>query len=624
MRDIRLRFSILCVVVITSFLVLGVRLWQLQIVSGDEYSVSADRNRYRLVSIDAPRGVIYDREGRLLVRNVPSFNVYIIPGNLPEEEKERNRVLSRVGELLDLPATEDVSGAEETSLEGILEQRTIGAYQPVRVAKDVDRQAALVLEEEQFDLSGVYVEAQPLRQYLQGSLLSHVIGHMGSIPENRTEAYVEQGYDPNDRVGVTGLELTQEELLRGVKGEKHIEVDAFEREVALIAIDPPQEGRNMHLTIDLDLQEVVEESLRKGMRKVDVEVGVAIVMDPRSGEILAMSSLPSYDNNLYSGGISQEDLERLMRDARLPLYNYAVGGRFPPGSTFKIVPASAVLQEGIVDRYQTFTCQGTLLLPSKLYPEDPTQAQPFYCWLRRGHGAMNVVQAIEQSCDVYFYKVTGGYQGFQGLGIERLTEYAALFGFGEATGIELPGDEAGLLPSDQWKRQNYGETWYTGDTYNAAIGQGFILATPLQILNATAAVANGGTLYRPTLVQHVTDVQGNVVETFRPDVIRELPVDAENLALVRQGMRNAVTQGTAWLLDVPGIAVAGKTGTSEYGEPDEDGERPTHALFTAFAPYQDPEIVLIVFLAGGGEGSQASVPVASEILRYYFQAEDND
>lgn len=627
MRETKLRFLIFRVALVICFSALGVRLWQLQVVSRQEYRVSADQNRYRLVEVDAPRGIMYDREGRLLVRNVPSFVLSIVPGNLPEDAVERERVLSRVGELLNMPVSDsEVAGATEEveTIEGILRERTIGQYQPVRIATGVDRQAAFVIEEEHLDLLGVQVEAEPVRQYLQGPLLAHIVGHMGSIAEADADWYDEQGYAPDDRVGRMGLELTQEEVLRGVKGEKHIEVDAYGQEMAVIAMEPSEPGHNVYLTIDVALQEAVEEALRRGMREAGSEIGVAIAMDPRSGEILAMSSLPSFDNNLFSSAISQEDWARLNNDPLKPLNNYAVVGRYPPGSTFKIVPATGALQEGVVDRYQTFTCQGMLFLPSELYPNDPGKAQPFYCWKETGHGALDIVQAIEQSCDIYFYKVTGGYQGFEGLGIEGLVSYARLFGFGEPTGVELPGEESGLLPSDRYKRQQYGETWYTGDTYNAAIGQGFILATPLQLLNATAVVANGGTLYRPTLVHHVEDTDGRVVQAFSPETVRELPVDDENLALVRQGMRNVVTQGTAWLLDIPEVPAAGKTGTAEFGEADEEGERPTHAWFTSFAPYQDPEIVLVIFLEGGGEGSQTAVPVAREILRCYFGLEDYD
>ena len=643
-RQARLRFFLFRALVLCSFLVIAYRLWDLQVVSSQEYQSSADRNRYRLVPVDSPRGIIYDRLGRFLVRNVPSFTVSIVPAGLPEGEAARRAVLSRVGELLDMPveslsvgpSVSSVVGTEATlplargpqtpGIEEILQERTISSYAPVRIASNVDRQAAFIIEEEHLELPGVVVAAQPLRHYVDGPLTAHILGCVGSIPSDQLKHYVERAYQPDDLVGLTGIELTQEAYLRGTKGEKHIEVDAFEREVSLLALRPAVQGHSVILTLDLELQRVVEQALHEAMRTAGSRVGVVVAIDPRTGEILAMVSLPSYDNNLFSGGISYEDYVTLSTDRYRPLVNHAISGLYPPGSTFKIVATAGALQDGIVDSRTLLTCQGTLLLPNKYFPDDWTKAQTFYCWAKSGHGALNVVGALRQSCDIYLYRIAGGYQEFEGLGIECLADYARMFGFGEPTGIELSGEAAGLVPSDRWKRQNYGENWVTGDTYNAAIGQGYVLATPLQLLNGTVAVANGGTLYGPRLVYQIIDAEGKVVHALSPEVAAYLDISPENLALVRQGMREAVTHGTAWMLDVPSIEVAGKTGTAEYpGLDDEgnlmlddEGNLPTHAWFTAFAPYQDPEIAVVVFLEGGGEGSQTAVPVASEILRYYF------
>ena len=645
---IRFRFALLRIMVIAVFALIASKLWQLQIVSGQEYLHSADINRFRLMPIDAPRGIIYDRFGRLLVRNVPSFTVSIVRAGLPEDSQQRQVVLSRLGELLKMPVTDTVSSAisgtqqisveaalvrgdKGPSIEGILERARsiIGPYSPVRIASNVDRQAAFIIEEEHLKLPGVVVEAQPLRQYIDGPLTAHILGYVGRISSERLEDYLRDeklGYEPDDLVGLTGIERTQEKALRGTKGEKHVEVDVFEREVAVIASEPPVQGHNLVITLDLELQRYVENALREGMRKAGSAVGVAIALDPRTGEILAMVSLPSYDNNLFSGGISYEDYARLSEDKHRPLVNHAISGQYPPGSTFKIVTASGALQEHVIDRSTTRTCQGTLLLPNKYAPADLSQAQPFYCWNRGGHGALSVVGAIMQSCDIFFYQVAGGYQDFQGLGITRLGQYARMYGYGEPTGVDLSGEASGLVPSDRWKRQTYGQQWFTGDTYNAAIGQGDVLATPLQMLNATAAVANRGTLYRPQLVYQVTNAEGQVVRSLQPEPIRKLEVSEQNLDLVRKGMLEAVAHGTAPLAQLPGIAVAGKTGTAEYPALDENGRLirdklgrlPTHAWFTAFAPYENPEIALVVFLEGGGEGSQRAAPVAAKILRHYF------
>ncbi|MGI5915842.1 MAG: penicillin-binding protein 2 [Anaerolineae bacterium] len=670
-RRSQLRFLIFRIVTVLAFAAITFRLWDLQVVSSDQYQEAADRNRFRLVPIDAPRGIIYDRFGRMLVRNVPSFTVNIIPAALPDDEDERRAVLERVAELLEMPVDDDdesepvldateEGGAEEDiteengseedastapgdeqtdaesdagealpqqpSIERILRERTVNAHTPVRIASNVDREVAFIIEEEQIELPGVIVEAQPLREYIDGPLTAHLLGYVGAIPSEQLPNYTERGYLPNDMVGLMGLERTQDEILRGVKGQKHIEVDAFEREVAVIASQPPVQGHSLILTIDLELQRVTESALRKGMERSGAKVGVAIAMDPRTGEVLSIVSLPNYDNNLFSGGIDYEDYARLIQDPNRPMVNHAISSLFPPGSTFKVIPAVAGLQEGVINRSTTFTCRGTYLLPNRYYPDDLSQAQPFYCWNRGGHGTLNVTAAIAQSCNIFFNQMVGGVDNFRGLGMERLADYMHLFGFGALTGIELPGETPGLVPDDRWKRQTYGESWLTGDSYNAAIGQGYVLSTPLQLLNATAAIANGGTLNRPQIVYQVIDAEGNPVRVMTPDPIRQLPVSPEVIEIVRQGMRDTVARGTARHAAIPGIEVAGKTGTAEYPGVDESGRLmldrygnlPTHAWFTAFAPFDDPEIAVVVFLQGGGEGSRMSVPVANEIMRHYF------
>jgi penicillin-binding protein 2 len=639
-RHSRTRFLGFRIVILCAFATVALKLWGLQVTSAERYRDSADQNRFRLVSIDAPRGIIYDRFGRIMVRNVPSFAVSIVPAGLPDDDTERQAMLVRLGELLNMPVDGDLppadgsvaanAPAQRPSILRLLSERTVSPYAPVRIASNVDRQAAFVIEEEHLALPGVIVEAEPLRRYTDGPLTAHLLGYVGSIPSDALPAYRQGGYEPGDRVGLTGIERTQESYLKGTKGQKHIEVDAFEREVAVIASTAPVQGDNVVLTIDLELQSATERALREGMRKAKSKVGVAIAMDPRTGEILAMVSLPNYDNNLFSGGISYDDYLALSSDRSHPMVNHAVSGQYPPGSIFKIVPATAALQEHVIDAHTQIHCPGIIYVPNRYFPDDMTKAQPFYCWQLAGHGSLSVVGGLMQSCDVFFYEAAGGYKEFHGLGIEKLADYAAMFGLGEPTGIELSGEASGLLPSDRWKRQNYGESWYTGDTYNAAIGQGYILATPLQMLNATAAVANGGTLYRPQLVYQIVSPDGRVLHALTPEPIRELTVDKEYLALVREGMRMAVDAGTAWNIRIPGLSVAGKTGSAEYPAVDEDGNLmydekgylPTHAWFTAFAPVEAPEIALIVFLEGGGEGSQMAVPVAAEVMRYYYALPD--
>jgi len=613
-----------------------VRLWRLQIVEVSRYRAWADENRFRLISTEAPRGVIYDRQGRILARNIPSFGVEIVPAYLPEGEGERREVLARLAELLDFPlhSGADVSKREtvrnmrsrsvSSPLSELMEQLAgteLAPFRPVVVARDVSRESAFAIAEEHLNLPGVQLRITPIRQYTEGPLTAHIVGYVGGIPAERAEEYQALGYDPYvDRVGLAGVEYAFQEELRGRKGEKYIEVDVAGREVRTVAVtEQASPGNNLVLALDLDLQWTVEEALRAGMQEAGATSGSAVVLNPQTGEVLALVALPSYDNNLFAGGVSVEDYQRLVEDPEHPLLNHAIGGQYSPGSTIKIILAAAGLQEEVISSQTRLRCEGTLWLPHKYFPDNPELAQPFQCWLASGHGSLNVVEALAYSCDIFFYQLGGGLREFEGLGLERLAEYAERFGLGQPSGIALTGETAGLVPTAKWKRINYGESWTTGDTYNVSIGQGFILASPLQMVNATAAVANGGTLYRPQIVYEVQTADGQLVRPFRPQVIRQVGVSPDHLELVRQGLRGAVAWGTSRRADLPEVAVAGKTGTAEFPGPrDEKGNLPTHAWFTAFAPYEDPEIALVVFVASGGEGSTTAVPIAAEILRYYF------
>jgi penicillin-binding protein 2 len=654
--DAKTRFVVYRVALAVAFLALVVQLWRLQTVRGAYYQQAADVNRFRLELNPAPRGVIYDRRGYLLVRNMPQITVSIIPAYLPEDEMERRALLFKLADLIDMPLTSPaprrlsrdvIEPAIEPEPEpkpgilDILEEAKLAPYRPALLKVGVPREVAMVLEEEHLDWPGVLVQVQSAREYLQGPLTAHVLGYVGPIPEEQAQVYESQGYDPNrNQVGLTGVEYSFEKELSGQDGQKLIEVDVAGREVRTVgeprAVIP---GYNLRLSLDLDLQQAIQDILIKSLKTYGKKQAVAVAMNPQTGEILAMVSLPSYDNNAFTGGISPEALQALQEDPNRPLVNQAISGQFPPGSTYKIIVASAGLEEGVITTGTRYYCGGVLWLPNRFYPEDPSLAQPFYCWIHSsggGHGSIGVIAALGQSCDIFFYQVGGGYRDrIQGLGEERLGYYAELFGMGARTGIDLPGEAPGLVPNAKWKRVNYSESWVTGDTYNMSIGQGFVLATPLQLLNAAAAIANGGTLYRPQIVREVLDGEGKVVQAFAPDVIRELPISKENLDVVRQGMRAAVAGpgATAWAINVPGVAVAGKTGSAEFvidrnkdGVPDRDrnGHLPTHAWFVAFAPFDNPEIALVVFVYGGGEGSTVAVPIASDVLNYYFSRDKGE
>lgn len=669
--SVRSRLLLIGLSILLVFTVLTAQLWRLQILEGGRFSRQADGNRIRIETVDAPRGVMYDRSGRILIRNEPSFKVSLVPAGVPE--RVTNTLLVDLASLLKLPLTNTQALAQADSQGRTTEPAPIDAsacvdsetkqthygleecfnyvnrvapYRRIILSDDTPRDVAFAIRERGPALPGVLVEVEARRRYLYGPLFAHILGYVAPITQDFLERASKRfEYDPNDVAGAAGLEAGAEALVRGRKGHEVVEKDVAGREVRVLEAAPPIPGNNIFLTIDLDLQRQVTELLRAGMEQVGSPQGVAILMNPQTGEILSLVSLPSYDNNLFIGGISAENFQQLLDDPRKPLLNLAFGGfGFPPGSIFKMVTAAGALEDAVIDRETTIFDPGSIRLPNKLAPDDRSKDQIFVCWKRDGHGDQNIVEAIAHSCDVFFYEVGGGYtegdEHFEGLGIERLDKWSMAFGLGEPTGIDLPGESAGLVPTPKWKRlaPHINESWVTGDTYNMSIGQGYLIVTPLQMLNVTAAVANGGTLYRPQLIYQVQDAEGRVVRAFEPSVLRHVPVKPEHLATIREGMLGAVEwkDGTAHYAGLPtSVRVAGKTGTAEYCDGyqkpdgswdcrrDKDGHQVTHAWFTAFAPYENPELALIVFVHGNGkdvlEGSEVAAPIAAEILRYYFE-----
>ncbi len=636
-------FRLLRVGILIAFAILALQLAQVQIVQGQYYRDAANQNRFRLVQTDALRGIIYDRNGRILVRNVPAFNVSIVPADLPDDQQER--VFQKLSALLNVPidtvienTASDVVGQlpsdigrtvippkRKLGLRELVAQGQRDPYSPTLIQTNVPRDVAFYIEENHLDFPGVQVGLQPVRQYVDGALLSHILGYVGPIPSESFADYQSQGYASTDQVGVNGLELTYEKDLRGTKGQRYVEVDVAGREVANLGEKPPVPGNNLVLTIDSDFQKTVQTILQKAMDGVHSKQGVAIVLDPRNGNIIAMVTLPSYDDNLFATGISYTDYTKLAQDPLHPLVDHAITGQYPPGSTFKMIPASAALQEHVIDVNTRFQTPGTIWVPNEYYPDNAKLAQPFYDWYKPGFGSLNILGAIAESSDVFFYKLAGGESpNFNnGLGQDRLSAYARMFGLGQVTGIDLPGEAPGLVPDPTWKRKTIGDIWTIGDTYNMGIGQGYLLVTPLQVADYTEIVANGGTLYKPQLVQAVTDSQGQIVQTIAPQVIRHVAVDPQNLAIVREGMREGVMAGTSTVVNLADVAVAAKTGTAEYYGPRVNGNLPTHAWFTAFAPYDNPQVVVTVFIAGGGEGSLVAGPAAANILRAYFHLPSN-
>lgn len=615
----RPRLNLFRAAAVLGFLLLVAQLWRLQIVQGEEYRQRAHYNRFRALTITASRGVIYDRSGIQLVRNIPSYAITIIPADLPADPEP---VFQRLGLLLKMPA-QDIRKLVTPAPQG---ERLTNDFTPVLIKANVGTEIAFVVEERHLDLPGVHVDVQPIREYLDGPLMAHILGYVGRITKEQYDTLkgdTEKNYGLNDYLGQTGVEDSYEAELRGRPGEKRLIVDSTGREVQTIDILPPQGGLNLRLTIDLALQREITKILSQDIERYGSASAIAI--DPRNGQVLAMVHLPTYDNNLFARGISQEEYEALISDPRHPLLNGAISGAYPPGSSFKIVTAAGALQEQVVQPWtKLLDDKGFIAVPNQY---DPSIVTIFSDWA--AHGEQDIISAIANSCNVYFYQIGGGDPKgeWDGLGVERLSAYARLFGMGEPTGIDLPNEAAGVIPTPKWKRENYKEAWYKGDTYNMAIGQGFVTITPLQLLNALVAIANGGTLYRPQVVLEVTDDRGNVLQPFRPQVIRAVPVSRQYLEVIQQGLRAGMligrtpygTQytGTSYTAEVPGARMAGKTGTAEYGVANEEGKLPTHGWFVAFAPVEEPVFAVVVFVERG-RGAQDAAALAAKIVRYYF------
>ncbi len=604
-------------VIIALFAILLRQLWVLQIVQGEEHRQLADNNRFRVMSVEAPRGVMYDRNHILLTRNTPSYTISIMPADLP---KQPEPVYERLGVILGMPADKIIQ-LVELPPKG---KRTTDSFTPVPIKTNVNWEVAFTVEERHLDLSGVLVQAQPIREYLDGAVTSQIIGYVGAISKEQYEKLkgdAQEKYQMNDRVGQTGLELILEHELRGEPGERDMEVDATGREVETLFVKNPVPGHNVRLSIDIGLQREIARILQQN---IDLYGGLAsvIAMDPRNGQILAMVSVPSYDNNLFSKGITTEQLSALLNDPKKPLVNHAISDVNAPGSTFKIVNAAGSLQEGVVTKFTKIFDPGYILIPN------PWGGPParMVCWA--AHGTQDMISALANSCDTYFYTLGGGPANgeWQGLGADRLAKYARLFGFGAATGIDLPGEASGNIPTEDWKKLAIGEPWYKGDTYNMAIGQGFVTATPLQLAVATTALVNG-IVYKPQLIMEITDSEGNIVKPYKPEIVRQLPVEQGYLEVIKDGLRAGMLigktdngtayVGTSYDSEVPGLNIAGKTGTAQYGVPDQKGDMPTHGWFTALAPRENPEIVVTAYIDKGG-GKNAGNLVA-EIMRYYFR-----
>lgn len=664
------RHYIFVALIVFSFLGLVARIFFLQFVEGDIYVQRANENRLDTVSIPATRGIITDRYGVALAVNVASANVTVTPALLPDDPDDELVILEKLSGLIGVPVSGGVTVNERglpqrSLLTMIREGQGIAPFRPVVVKTDIDQKVAEIILGRKAELLGVDIEWLSVRDYPTGSLTSQIIGYMGPIPPRLADEYEAAGYVlDRDRIGYDGVEFTLEDLLAGQPGLQTVVRDVAGQEVQRIG-DPRLAipGYNIQLTIDVELQKAAQKALTDRIdflnsyyNKTVTQRGVVIAMNPRTGEVLAMVSWPTYNNQRFARSIDYPYYKQVAEDPLHPLFNQAVGSLYPPGSIFKILTLTAVLEEGVVTPEQQLFDPGHIDLVNRYYPNDPGQSQRFVCWVERGSGKghdwVDARHAIAWSCDVYFYKVGGGFAGEVpglGLGINRLHDWMELFGLGLPTGVELPGDQTiesiAVVPDPDWKRRTWGENWSTGDTYNSAFGQGYVTVTPIQIMNVLNTIANDGKVVRPTLVYQILDSEGHVVRGFQPDVrdmrdsLREYWPGAhdgqaypetltQSMQVVRDGMRDAVLieGGTALGANLPYVTVAGKTGTAEYCDDNaaaldlcRPGNWPQHAWFMAYAPFNNPEISVVAFVYNGGEGALIALPVAREVMDAYFQ-----
>jgi penicillin-binding protein 2 len=593
--EFRRKFNIVIWLAICAFVFLGAKMWYLQAIQGEKLSQRSMNNRIRLQEIKPLRGLILDTNGRILVDNQPSFDISIVP----ETAKNVKSVIKRLEYLY---ADRNMKLTNTVTFE-----KGRKPFVPIKLERNIGRDKLAIVETNSLDLPGVIVDIVPVRKYIYGEVLAHVLGYVGEISTLELER------DPNgeckrgDIVGKLGIEKSINRYLMGKSGGEQIEVNVSGRKLDVLGRVESIPGYNVMLTIDADLQKICWDAFQE-------KAGSVIVMNPRDGSILAMINKPSFDPNLFNRGISDDDWSKLLSNPLCPMQNKATSGQYPPGSTFKLIVAAAALEEGLITPDMTIFCDGTFTKGDRTYR----------CWKKHGHGSVDLYRAIVESCDVYFYNL-----GSQ-IGVDTLAEYAKRFGFGSKSGIIIPGEKEGLIPTKKWKLNRFKEPWQVGETISLSIGQGFVMLTPLQLIRAYCALANGGILYRPRLLKKVTTEKGQIVKVFYPEKEALLPISKENLEILTRALWGAVNEdsGTGRALRRTEKDVSGKTGTAQVIEmaqsEDEDNEDDVpykhrdHALFVCFAPYGNPEVAVVVVVEHGGHGGSAAAPVARKIIDGYF------
>jgi penicillin-binding protein 2 len=671
----RLIIFILLMVVVILFYVY--KLFSLQIVQGSSFLAQANDNRTKTISIATQRGIIFDRNSYVLARNTASYNVIITPALLPDVDLENpngdvQRIYRELSALIDVPKDNGIVNDETVkgftpcyTNFGISQIVYIGdtnaPFNPVRIKCNIPEDIAMIIREKKSEWPGVDIEIVPVREYPTGELTAEVIGFLGPIPAAFVDEYEALGFLPDrDKVGYAGVEASLDDYLLGINGKRVVEVDGAGKTIRDLEVPiDPVAGNSVKLTIDTRLQtaaksalinQMATENLKRGEEKYTI--GVVIAMNPKTGEILSLVSHPTFENNRLARVIPADYYEQLQLDPRKPLFNHAISAEHPPGSVFKMSTAIGILNEGVVKPETVIYDPGKITILQKFTPNDAGIPRDYVCYIYKstlaGHGDVNFIRGVADSCDVYFYKVGGGFgdEVPEGLGIWRIGEYSKALGYGEVTGIELDGEADGLIPDPTWKRIYIGENWSTGDTYIGTIGQGYVLSTPIQVLVSFATLANDGIMMKPTLVKEILDSEGNVIEPFSPTQVRDITKDPvihvydENsiqtgemrtvepwvIQKAQEGMREVVVSGTAQTAfrDSP-IQTAGKTGTAEYCDNIANeknlcipGSWPAHAWYVGYAPYDDPEIVVVAFVYNGDEGAILSAPVVRKVIEAYF------
>lgn len=570
------------------FFFIGVRLAELQVIEGDALRLVADQNRLQSIVDVAHRGRLYDRDGVVLAQNDPYYQFLAYTALLPSDDAALKETLA--------PLVVSCSLLFDDLVARVYEARDQKKTEFI-LAENISSSCALMyLSLAELPL-GIRIEVNERRAYITNKIpsLSHVLGYTSGLSEEEYAQMRASGYRPFDTVGKQGVERLFEERLRGNNGETLVEVDAQGGILRTLLQQDPLQGEDLTLSLDASLHAQIEQILAQKLEGAPVQRASVVIMNPHTGEVFALVSYPSFDANFFVRGISQEMYSALVSDPNAPLFNRTIGSSYPAGSTIKILYAAGALTDGIITPQTTFMSVGGLWLGNRFFPD----------WRGGGHGLTDVYHAIADSVNTFFYAVGGGTGDFEGMGIERLMEWARTFGLGAKTGIGLSGESEGFLPSKVWKEETKGEPWYIGDTYNVSIGQGDVLVNPLQIARVTSAIANGGDLVTPVLLKNVQGERTNIVA---PDVVE----------IVQQGMRDTVLSGTARSFQNLPVTSAGKTGTAQWSSVYAD-----HSWFTGFAPYEDPEVVITVMVEQGGEFSLAS-PIARDILMWYFSQETGE